>query len=747
MRPPRIAMLLLCLGASSFIFFRALAGLARATVLSDPITRSPSRLSNFFSFSTPLTLFPPNAVVSLTDDNSTSFPARPAAFGPSLPHDGLSGQLWIGSGFADDNLQEGEGEGELGCSDIPGWEDGISNIALKFSTKVANTGGPKDPAAVDKTDLPKRGSDPISPLDRNTETDPILSVSKSRIFDDGTDDYLQQGIALSPKKAGTARSSGIRHADIQSLQEAAEISGKIVLLSRGGCGFLEKTKWAQRRGAKALIVGDNRKGGPLIQMFARGDTSNVTIPSVFTARTTAHLLSSLTQPGSFIEDTIDENGHASFKVQHSDTSRRRKKTSTKSETSNPPLFPKSTESRSDHKTLSRRSAPDSPATQTKRGWFSWLFGSGKSSTAANGISPPSGDKRQDWVLVEDWDEQDDQLLSGSASPYSGDGVESEVHLNDDLSDNGPGNGDAIGTPANSGESAGGEGQADNSEVTEHQGSPLSTLFGEHDDDASPGQILDNPRPPPQDEDNEPETEPPEREGLWVTITPTNSAGSFFDTLLVLVISPLITLTVVHSNSSALPSHTFPDEQLSNNTSTAGDTVQAETSFSNYYGCARVEQLPSVSSEWKKYMGRQVECVVCLEEYVDGVSRVMSLPCGHEFHAECITPWLTTRRRTCPICKGDVVRSLARGTPSSPRHAAYHDSSDDEDIRPPVRSNTGGNQESDLERGTAPILTFRPFPARTPASRIGAWFGSLSGSFGSSSSPSSTSPEPEDPRRR
>jgi hypothetical protein len=42
-----------------------------------------------------------------------------------------------------------------------------------------------------------------------------------------------------------------------------------------------------------------------------------------------------------------------------------------------------------------------------------------------------------------------------------------------------------------------------------------------------------------------------------------------------------------------------------------------------------------SSEWKKYMGRQVECVVCLEEYVDGVSRVMSLPCGHEFHPECM----------------------------------------------------------------------------------------------------------------
>jgi len=154
-----------------------------------------------------------------------------------------------------------------------------------------------------------------------------------------------------------------------------------------------------------------------------------------------------------------------------------------------------------------------------------------------------------------------------------------------------------------------------------------------------------------------------------------------------------------------------------------------------------EKNVSVPSEWKKYMGKQVECVVCLEEYVDGVSRVMSLPCGHEFHVDCITPWLTTRRRTCPICKGDVVRSLARGSPSSPRYEPYHDDSDD-DIQAQAAETVNNSSssalpvphsvdegEGDVEQGIS-----SPTPSRLGRVRQAGWRTFLANSLGSSRSP-------------
>lgn len=595
MRPPRVAILVLFCSASLFLLCRSISLIRRSGPTATASTAQGSSFRTLFSFTAPFSLFPPSAAISLTDDNSTFFPARPAAFGSSLPNNGLSGQLWIGSGFSGESLQDGEGEGELGCGDIPGWEDDRATRQEVASSKPGSI-------YADATSS-KRHYLANEPLVDRVTGKRRRPRGGTKPANDGTDDYLHQSLrqTRSPYPNGQT-ASGSSHADIQSIQETAEITGKIALLSRGGCGFLEKTKWAQRRGAIALVVGDNQKGGPLIQMFARGDVGNVTIPSVFTSRTTAHLLSSLMQPGSFIEDILGNNADPSLKVQQSPKHGRSK------------MAKAASSARRVSKTWPATAFEQKKFERTPRSWFSQLFHrrdgqSGKSDSASG---PHSG------------------LVPKSSSGH-------------DKTDN--------------------EADAGSNETLESSDRILTPVY-----------------PIPADDEG--------RGGLRVTITPTGSSSPFFDTLLVLVISPLITLTVVYallilrvkirmrrwrapkSVVDQLPVRTYhtvassptdsprvpspasssPTTPLLQGSSRSRPRSRAGTggsepgdgdllSVEDALGPPRSPSIEKDSrrapSQWKKYMGRQVECVVCLEEYEDGVSRVMSLPCGHEFHAECM----------------------------------------------------------------------------------------------------------------
>src|SRR6266480_3101900 len=309
MRPLRLLLSLFsCLAAITLL----LVVIPRQSnrVNASPQRQSKSRFSALFSFHTPL--FPPSAIISLTDDNSTFFLARPAAFGPLLPSNSLSGQLWIGSGFSDDNLGRGgfhtSAEGELGCSDVPGWDAGAGKVT------TTTTGGKAKHQKSVTHELPAE-QDTVKEEQQNVKRDENMDASSAMSLssNDGTDDHLHAPSPGSDSSNGGKTGSKQQHADIESLQETAEIAGKVVLLSRGGCGFLEKVKWAQRRGGIALIVGDDVVGGPLVTMYAKGDTSNVTIPSLFTSHTTAHLLSSLIEPGGLLNsaplpNTNEANG-------------------------------------------------------------------------------------------------------------------------------------------------------------------------------------------------------------------------------------------------------------------------------------------------------------------------------------------------------------------------------------------------------------------------------------------------------
>jgi hypothetical protein len=814
MRPLRLVLLLI--GFIALPFFVTFLSLLSAHPRSTPVSTSNSntrsgRLRALFSFHTPSSLWPPSAIISLTDDNSTFFLARPAAFGPLLPSKGLSGQLWVGSGFGDDTLRRGDpgtgAEGELGCSDVPGWEEGgkkhsdgqdISSGAKRKTVAYSE----KEKKAANGRRGKRRRSEAQAGSD-SRKANPNVEPAPSE--NDGTDDHLHHPLPGSdfskPTKPGQPadndqsgdKSKPPTHADIQSLQESAEIAGKVVLLSRGGCGFLEKVKWVQRRGGIALIVGDDTRGGGLVTMYARGDTSNVTIPSLFTSHTTAHLLSSLVPPEEIPEDKKGEDG----KKQNKD-SFGLSKNGKKGKKVAGPTFTAAVgvETATKDSSTGSRGIPDTATTfhvKKRRGWFRSLlskigFGSDENSPSLPEDSrrPPSSGNL-DWVLVEDFNEEEPapgdkknpstadstkETNGGSGQPdtggatskdSSGDGFvigvqdwrdpdlvptnekqdsaksQAKPGLNSDSTDssksgqsNQVGDGFTTGenealkggsiTPGsgeygNPDDNSGSRQPQSNPQAGDHSSSSSSDANGgsswldrlkwsdkngpDQSDSTTPSGTNptsndDSAAKPAENGDVNSKEEEPEHEGLWVTLTPTNMSSSpFFDTLLVLVVSPLITLTVVYallllrsrirrrrwrapkSVVDRLPVRTYHTISCSSTASssqltspnpsspnspllrTAPRSISSRSrprsqttsgvvspalpsqqlvndSATNTNGSPQEKALSSGPHSFRrKYNGRQVECVVCLEEYVDGQSRVMSLPCGHEFHVECM----------------------------------------------------------------------------------------------------------------
>lgn len=567
-----------------------------------------SSVNALFSFTSPGSLFPPSAIISLTDDNSTFFLARPAAFGPDLPSDGLSGPLWIGSGFGDDALSRGE----LGCSDIPGWDgsgEGLAHAPKPASTAKSSKSRRTGPLA-EKKDKPRRAA-----LEEQAVPVPT---------DDGTDDHLHQ-----PLEQGTRQSTD--HADIQSLQESAEIAGKVVLLKRGGCGFLAKVEWAQRRGGVAVIVGDDVRGGSLIRMYARGDTSNVTIPSLFTSHTTAHLLSSLLPSGKTLPALVSSQ-------------QKNKSTATES-------TPHSTSTTSP--SLGGLDGPLASVPHDK----DWLH----SLLVALGLASAEKQPTDSFKIGEDdWRDPKFRNLPTTTLPAPSTSTPTSPSS---VLDSSRRRVESKYTAPNSGNTAPWRSWLSSSRrsvtsITSASSQEIDTLS----DDGQPHQ------------------------GLWVTLTPTNvSSSPFFDTLLVLVVSPLVTLSVVyallllrsrirrrrwrapksvverlpvrtyHTISDSSPAPSASSEAATPTTPLLQRSSSRPTSSPTYTVSRDEPEVPATSSsvqrttrdreeekretglaEWRRrYGGRQKECVVCLEEYVDGVSQVMSLPCGHEFHVDCM----------------------------------------------------------------------------------------------------------------
>lgn len=800
MRPLRFIILVACFIAipvflTCFSLFRGQNN--AADVFGHP---QRSRLRALFSFSTPSALFPPSAIISLTFENSTFFLARPAAFGPALPSKGLSGQLWVGKGFGDDTLlseDELKISGfELGCSDVPGWGDDQKRT---HDNPASNERAVKK--SVDDSNLIVAQDSHIS-ADLNQADHATSDGTSVPDKEDGTDDHLHRPLQDSnPAVAGKTgepanavspeRSQKPNHADIESLQESADIAGKIVMLSRGGCGFLEKVKWTQRRGGIALIVGDNERNGQLTIMYAKGDTSNITIPAIFTSYTSAHLLSSLVPPE--LDITSAERSKAGLGATKETKDSNKGKVYGLNKNNGPIFTTTSTFTKGQPQPATKTSHMGPH--QDQHGWIQDVLqavGFDQSTVHGEDSRRPPGSGNIEWVQVKDWDEElakttttgtrtqssvrqspstktaakqrttnkagDDDFVIGvqdwrdteliapkstSAAVVKAEQKVKHEKPKDQASNTAtgssskettlkggsiiPGSGEYLKIDKDEKSSKDQPSQVDL--AVDHQDSEsafdkIKSWFG--DGDKSPTIPCSTETKGNQQLSQKPGKD--EREGLWVTLTPTSvSTSPFFDTLLVLVVSPLVTLTFVYgllllrsrirrrrwrapksvvdrlpvrtyhtisatssATSSQIPS---PDRSQAGSPQLRPEPVRSRQRSQTTTGVLSPASASSQSPtpeksknkpKPKRYRGRQVECVVCLEEYVDGESKVMSLPCGHEFHAECITPWLVNRRRTCPICKGDVVRSLAK--------ASSDDNASEGDNREPGEETADGVQE-------------------------------------------------------
>lgn len=50
------------------------------------------------------------------------------------------------------------------------------------------------------------------------------------------------------------------------------------------------------------------------------------------------------------------------------------------------------------------------------------------------------------------------------------------------------------------------------------------------------------------------------------------------------------------------------------------------------------------------------CAICIDN-LEPNDEVRALACHHVFHSDCVTPWLTTRRALCPLCKMDFYKRV------------------------------------------------------------------------------------------
>ncbi|KAH8703666.1 hypothetical protein BGW36DRAFT_369731 [Talaromyces proteolyticus] len=130
-----------------------------------------------------------------------------------------------------------------------------------------------------------------------------------------------------------------------------------------------------------------------------------------------------------------------------------------------------------------------------------------------------------------------------------------------------------------------------------------------------------------------------------------------------------------------PDHSAADEQSRENAA-EGQGHSHETAP------AAVEPAPAVSPEVAHGEPGNNVCPICTDEFVKGQD-VRVLPCNHQFHPECIDPWLINVSGTCPLCRIDLHPAAEEG--ASPGDELPQEQREDATAEPTPEESTTANR--------------------------------------------------------
>ncbi|KAJ2733040.1 hypothetical protein IW152_003363 [Coemansia sp. BCRC 34962] len=163
---------------------------------------------------------------------------------------------------------------------------------------------------------------------------------------------------------------------------------------------------------------------------------------------------------------------------------------------------------------------------------------------------------------------------------------------------------------------------------------------------------------------------------------TNSTSKYIQTLPSCALDRLMLRTVTEADVLVLSEHTTPldailnpNGKLRSTRSLSTNSPSTEGTSCSTEGCSGCEKPHESSSDKQPCVGAEISvlkgciatCIVCIDDFIAG-SKMRILPCGHNYHIECIDPWLTTKSSLCPLCKYDtreVLTDLERSL-SGPR---------------------------------------------------------------------------------